>query len=365
MHWLLKCLLLVLAVIAGLVLWQRSILQVMALSRVDPVPETQLLVEEKRYADAAEYLEFFMQYDYVKDDPAAQTLFQEIETVRSSAAYQAEKLKEGLIDGTSDESIGQATGVITDFFVIGDVRDLTHQAINWSQNEEVDEVVATLSGIGLIATAAQVVTVGGATPVKGGVTLLKTAKKLGKLPAWLGQAILDGAKAVKQTKKLDAVSDLLTDVWRVSKHAGMRNGMELLSHTKDAGSLKRMATMAEAVGKDSGMLFKIGGEAAVKVGQKAAEIGVDTVKLSATFGAAGIRALDQVGAIKFVKYASRSGKVLFKGEWVSLVARLLMMLPEWILFLLVSAGGVVWIPWRWIKKPSPFTAARLHVALTK
>ena len=41
----------------------------MALVRIDPVPETRTLVAEERYADAADYLGFFMDYDYVQQDP--------------------------------------------------------------------------------------------------------------------------------------------------------------------------------------------------------------------------------------------------------------------------------------------------------
>lgn len=83
---------LLLAVLAAGVLWQKAELTVLALSRLDPVPETRALIAEKRYAEAADYLGFFMDYDYVSQDPAAQSLHREIELVRGSAAYQAEKL---------------------------------------------------------------------------------------------------------------------------------------------------------------------------------------------------------------------------------------------------------------------------------
>jgi hypothetical protein len=238
----LKLALLLLAAISAGVLWQQGQLAVLALSRIDPVPETREMVAAGHYAEAARYLDFFMEYDYVSQDPAAQALHGQIEQERGRVVYQAGKLKEGLLDGTSDETIGQAVGVASDLFVIGDLRDLTKQAIHWGQGAEVDEVVTALAGIGVAATTAQVVSamatvgsggaaapaVGATTTVKGGVIMLKAAKKLGKFPPWLDKAVRDGAAAVKRTGKLDAVSDLFGNVYSLAK---TRGGFYLLGQT--------------------------------------------------------------------------------------------------------------------------------------
>ncbi len=53
-----KIFLLILACIAGGVLWQQAQLSVLALSRINPVPEIESLIAEKRYAEAADYLGF-------------------------------------------------------------------------------------------------------------------------------------------------------------------------------------------------------------------------------------------------------------------------------------------------------------------
>lgn len=45
--------------------------------------------------------------------------------MRNSFSYQASKLGEGLLADTWDEGIGKTAGVITDFFIVGDIRDLT------------------------------------------------------------------------------------------------------------------------------------------------------------------------------------------------------------------------------------------------
>ena len=354
-----KLTLLVLAVIAACVLWQQAQLSVLALSRIDPVPETRAMVAEERYADAADYLDFFMAYDYVNQDPAAQALHAEIESVRSSVSYQAGKLSEGLLNGTSDETVGQAASVITDLFIIGDIRDLAKQATNYAQGEDVDEVVTALATIGLVASAAQVAsgaataaTAGAAAPsvaasttAKGGIIILKTARKLGKLPPWLGKAIIQGAKTVKQTKKLDAVTDLFGDVYRLAK---TRGGLNLLSKTTDAASLRRMAKLADTFGDQSATLYRIGGNNFVRAAERVGDLGVDSIKVAATYGKGGLQVLDKVGALTFAKFAARGSKMAYKGDVIQLIARLFLNVPAWVLYFLVALGAFVWVPWRWL-----------------
>lgn len=331
-------------------------LRVAALSRVDPLPQAQALVNEERYAEAADYLRFFMQYDYVSENPEAVALFETINTKRESWLYQASKLVEGVLEGTSDETVGKAAGIATDFLVIGDIRDLTAQGINWTTGEKVDPVVTALSTLGLLATGAQIAgsgatvatggaaapTVVGATAAKSGVVILKTARKLGKLPPWLGKTLVRAAQTVTSTKSFASLSDTFTDV---SKLARTRGGFHLLSESTDALSLRRMATFAEQFGEDTATLYRLGGEAVVKAAQRTGELGKDAIKLAATYGQDGLRMLDRCGATTFLKLSSRGAKIAYKGDLFHLAARLLLHLPRWMLFGLVALGVWVWLPW--------------------
>jgi len=357
----LKLILLILACVSAGVIWQQAQLSVLALSHIDPVPEVEALVAAERYAEAAYYLDFFLEYDYVRDDPQAQALHAEIERVRNCLSYQTSKLGEGLLVGTSDEGIGKTAGLITDFFVVGDIRDLAAQGTNWAQGEDVDEVVAALAGIGLVATAAQIASgaatvgtagaaapaVAGSTAVKGGVSILKAARKLGKLPPWLGKTLIKNAKTVQKTKKLDSVTDLFSDVYRLARTPG---GLNLLSKTSDAASLRRMAAAAETFGDSTATLYRIGGQTFLKTAGRASQLGTDSIKLASTYGPKGLRVLDKIGPTRFIKYSARAAKIAYKGDLFDLIARFLAMLPRWILYLLFSLGIVVWIPWRWLRR---------------
>jgi hypothetical protein len=352
-----KLFLLFLSMVSVAVLWQQSLLMVFALSRIDPLPETLIMVDEENYAEAASYLGFFMEYDYVNQNPEAQSLYQDIATTRDSWIYQLKKLGEGLFSGTSDETIGQVSGIVTDLFVIGDLRDITIEGVHLAKGEEVDEVLVALATIGIVATGAQVAsgagtiasggaaapTVVGTTISKSGLIALKTARKLGKLPAWLGKTIIKTAKTVKETKSIRSLSQILGDVSTLSKTNG---GFQLMSKAKDAASLTRMANFAKTFGSQSATIYRIGGDIAVKTGQQAKRIGIPTIKYAATFGQTGLRILDKVGAMKFTKIASRSSKMLYKADAFQLLAKLLLMLPIWSLYLIIILGSIVWIPWR-------------------
>lgn len=359
-----RLLLFFLVTLAAGILWQQEQLSALALVRIDPVPETQALVAQQRYAEAADYLGFFLAYDYVQQDPTAQQLWHDIAAIRTDPAYQADKIIEGLTQGTSDELIGQVAGVGTDFFVIGDVRDLIDQGRHWVQDEEVDEVITALAGIGLAASAAQAATtvttvgtagaaaptVAAATAVKGGVTLLKAARKARQLPPWLIPASLGAAESVKRTRNFDGVTDLFVDLYSLARQPG---GVALLGTTTDALALKRLARTADTFGPQTATLCRLGGEAFLTAAQRASQLGADTIKLAATYGQEGLRLLDRIGAVKFVKYSARGSKLLYKGDLLRLLAKWLAELPRWVLYLSVVLGAWAWVPWRALLRRNP------------
>lgn len=79
-------------------------------------------------------------------------------------------------------SLAHISGAFTcDLFVIGDVRDLTIQTTKYFTGQEVDEFVFALSGIGLALTVGTYASAGAATPAKFGVSVIKFAKRTGRM----------------------------------------------------------------------------------------------------------------------------------------------------------------------------------------
>jgi hypothetical protein len=331
---------------SGTILWQHSALEILALTPIDPIPEVQTLMAEERYAEGAEYLEYFENSPFV-DQTVVQALKIEIDTIRESPEYQLKHIQQGIVHGTSDEAIGQITGLVTNFLVIGDIRDLSWQAWNWSQDEEVDPVIVALSTIGLVATGLQVATFGTATPVKATVGVLKGARRLGRLPDWLGRALVEGADRAWRSRSLDGIKDLLGDVRRLLDRGG-RSGLYLLGQTVDPVSLKRMANFSERFGSDSGMLWRLGGESVVKLLSRDPTISSDSLKLASWYGPKGLEVLERTGSrfVTVTKYASRGAKTVYQGEWITLVAKLVEQIPKTFWWSLIAVSAIILMPWR-------------------
>jgi hypothetical protein len=142
-----KITLLLILIISSTVLYQKNTYAYHTLVRVNPIPHTKSLIEENHYADAYTYLNYFMHFEYMQENNEAQKLLQKIIEKRSSLSYTSEKIAEGIRTGTSDELSGQLSAIGSDFFIIGDIRDLALEGTHYFKDEEVDRVLVSLSTI--------------------------------------------------------------------------------------------------------------------------------------------------------------------------------------------------------------------------
>lgn len=351
----LKLTFLLLALVSASIIWQQAQLSLLALQRLDPLPDTHDMIAQERYAEAADHLNFFMQYDYVSENPDAQSLHQQISEHRSQWRYQLSKLSEGVLQGTSDETIGQAASVATDFVVIGDIRDLANQGMNYAQGEDVDEVMVALASLGVVASSAQFVSglgtattagagapaLAGTTVAKSGIMTLKAARRLGKLPSWLGKAVMTAARNAQQSKSIGQLRGMLGNINILAK---TRGGLNLLKNTKNAKDLRRAARFAEIFGTHSATLYRLGGNTAIELAQRAGALGKQTILLAATFGQNGLKLLDKTGAITFTKFTSRASKMAYKGDIATLIAKALLWLPMWLLYAVIALATWMWVP---------------------
>ena len=273
-----------------------------ALNRINPIPNTIKYIEEKKYPDAFEYLEFFMDYDYVRNDPKAWKLYIGLKDERESYEYQSKKVMEGVLYGKSNETIGQVSAGISDFFLFGDLRDLTIEGWHKLTGKEVDKVLVGLSTIGVIATGATVMSGGSAAPVKGGVSLLKFAKKAGKMPKWMEKFVIKSAKQVKKTKDIKPLKGFFEDIYNTTKASNLNTTMKLMSNASNLKAFKNSLGFAKAFGKKSGALTKILGKDSViyyrilkdKTSKKA-------FLHASTYGEKGIKRLAKMGDKRFLK----------------------------------------------------------------
>ena len=299
-----------------------------ALNQINPLPKTEALIAEGKLLEAEEYLTFFMAYPYMKENLQAKNLLLDIKLKRTSPAYKKDKIIEGIITGKSDELAGQVSAGISDFFLFGDLRDLTIEGYHHLKGEEVDQVLVALSTIGVVATGATFATAGASTSLKGSLSFLKYAKKMGKLPPWLGKHL------VKISKKRDysKVKPLLTDLFTLAKGAGVSGGLKLLENTKGLNSLKDAVKFSKVYGKNSSALVSIVGKDVLKIHKGAIK---KAFLHASTYGKVGVKRLAKLGEKGFLKSlvkpikTSRIVKIFDKNS-----ANILKQIPDGVFYVL-------------------------------
>lgn len=125
------------------------------------------------------------------------------ETWTATARRNSEDIWQGISTGRADSGVGLAAATVSDFTLFGDVRDVIQQSLLWPEH---DPVLLALAGTGLGLTAATVASGGGAAPVKVGLSLVKVARKSGRISKNLGRQLTRLTKNAIDPKALSEVS---------------------------------------------------------------------------------------------------------------------------------------------------------------
>ncbi len=324
-----------------LILEERKTFDYSTLVHIDPIPHTEELVVNKKYADAYEYLSFFMEEPYVKENPKAQQLLKLIQEKRSSYSYKAKKFFEGIVKGGSDEDIGRASAIASDFLVIGDVRDLSIQGVNYANDKKVDNLIVALSSLGLLATATTVYTAGATTPIKTSISVLKYAKRVNKIPHWLQTKIIKYSKLAKETKSLDKIKNLFQPISDMFNKVGLNQTLNILKVSKNSKELLALAHFSSRFGKKSPILLLNTQNKALKYSVIMPKVSSKSFVSASTYGEKGLKTLKRTGEKSFmkrVKFYANLSKTTYKGNFNSLLNYLLKNIPNSLLYTVVFLG---------------------------
>lgn len=203
----------------------------------------------------------------------------------NSSSHFAKRFANGLVTGNADD-VGSLSGTVAgDLFVFGDIRDVVREGKHLVMGEDTDRLVLGLATAGLAVTAATYVSVGGAAPVRVGLTLVKDARKVGRLgeglTEWAGRsarevvdtpllqnAVASGSvmrpgetvsaiRAAFHAEKADALVRLAKDAGRVSEKAGARGAFDTLRIAEGPEDVARAARLAETKGGQTRAILKM------------------------------------------------------------------------------------------------------------
>ena len=212
-------------------------------------------------------------------------------TEEGSSSHFASRFASGLLTGNADDVASLSGTVAGDLFVFGDIRDVVREGKHLAMGEDTDRLVLGLAAAGLVVTAATYVSAGGAAPVRAGLTMVKDARKIGRLgeglTEWAGRsaremvdapmlqnAVATGSvirpgqtmtaiKAAFRAEKAGALVRLAKDVGRVGEKAGIRAAQDTLKIAENPKDVARAARLAESKGGQTRAIMKILGRGAL------------------------------------------------------------------------------------------------------
>jgi len=229
-----------------------------------------------------------------RDLPVERALADKVERANARLATAARSFgnfARGLVVGEAEDISGLAGTAVGDLFVLGDVRDALREGTRLATGRDGDELVLGLACVGLAVTAGTYATVGAAALARVGLTVVKAARKTGRLggsmAAWINRSLrevvdwtalkraLNGASiaepaaamrgvrgAVKAEKAQELVR-LVGDVGRVQARAGTRAALDGLKLAEGSRDMSRIARLAAAKGGKTRAILKLAGRGAI------------------------------------------------------------------------------------------------------
>jgi hypothetical protein len=209
----------------------------------------------------------------------------------STPSHFARRFASGLVTGNADDAGSLSGTVAGDLFVFGDIRDVVRESKHLVMGEDTDRLVLGLATAGLAVTAATYVSVGGVAPLRAGLTLVKDARKVGRLgeglTEWAGRSArevvdtsvlenaVSSAAVTRPTQTVSAITAafraekagglvrLAKDVGRIGEKAGARGALDTLKIAEGPEDVARAARLAEASGGKTRAILKLLGRGAL------------------------------------------------------------------------------------------------------
>ncbi len=224
-------------------------------------------------------------------DPGLAQRVEDAVKAEDTPAAKAGSFTRGLITGEPDDLVSLAGTALGDLFVFGDIRDAIREGSRLASGQEADKLILGLAGVGIAITAGTYVSIGAGAPARVGLSVVKAARKTGRLGTQLGEWIarslrgvvdwsamrkaLAGAsltepavavRAVREAVKVEKAGgllDLARNVGRVQTKAGTKTALDGLKMANSPVEMARIAKLAEKNGNRTRAILKILGRGAI------------------------------------------------------------------------------------------------------
>ena len=275
----------------------------------DWLTEIRGLESEGRLGEAEHLADWVLDGSAVTNRTEIEKMREDIHSKRSSFWGRARRSVKGFIkgDGTSIEELCGA--MVSDFFLWGDLRDLTQQGYKKVKGEETDPVIAALAAVGVVTSVISYIpdpAEGGEVAADTSISLLKTLKKTGHLSKKFCGVIVDGCKKSVKAKSLTkGMKDIVLGMKHLFDGAGAARAAVIMKHVDDVDSLKAVSKMAKRTAEPTAILVRMRGADGVMAIRELSKVedGANYLAKATRKGPKGLETL-----LTYTKFGARGAK---------------------------------------------------------
>ena len=253
-------------------------------SKIKNALETKNLDEAQSYISLAKYLNINIDKELLQE-------YQKEQKPMAAALRSVKDFAKGFISGKSSNSASLSGSVVSDFTIVGDLRDTYIEGSKYLNSEPYDKFLLNISLIGLAITASSYASFGATAPVKTGVSIIKSGYKSGKLSKGfikildkklsksvnlklLKKADFSSFSKMKQSSKIVAKSinpkpleALLKQLNRINKNTSLSDSVKLLKYVKSEKDLAKLVKLSNKYKKGTLAVFKTLGKRVLRAGK--------------------------------------------------------------------------------------------------
>ena len=193
-------------------------------------------------------------------DPTLAAEVKDANVNHATAANTAGRFAYGLWTGEPTDVASLAGTAFGDLFVFGDIRDAAREGTRYLTGQHYDPWILGLAGVGIAITAATYVTAGMTAPERIGLSIVKAARRTGRLNPVL--AVRAAREAVK-VEEAGGLVELAENSGRVEAEAGTQAVMDSLAVAEEPQDMSRLARLSAAKGGKTRAIIKLFGRAAI------------------------------------------------------------------------------------------------------
>ncbi len=204
-------------------------------------------------------------------DPHLADRVKEARTKAASVTQTAGRFAHGLWTGEPTDIASFAGTAVGDLFAFGDIRDVAREGTRYLLGQPADPWILGLAGFGIAITAGTYASFGLGAPERFGLTLVKVARRSGRLnPVLAVRAVREAVKV----QKADGLVDLVGDVGRIESKAGAQAALDGLQIAEEPRDVLRLAQLSAAKGGKTRAIVKLLGRAAIVLAASAFDLAI-------------------------------------------------------------------------------------------